>query len=41
VSYETNRKACGDIFCEKTFEIHIKFDVLKDFVFVTRNSFNK
>jgi len=43
VSFETNRKASGDIFCESTFEVHIKFDLfdlLKDFVFVTRNSFN-
>jgi len=40
VSFETNRKASGDIFCESTFEVHIKFDLLKDFVSVTRNSFN-
>ena len=43
VLFETNRKASGDIFCESTFEVHIKFDLfdlIKDFVFVTRNSFN-
>jgi hypothetical protein len=43
VSFETKRKASGAIFCESTFEVHIKFDLfdlLKDFVFVTRNSFN-